>query len=67
MSQMPGFVRTTLVGGLLYLVPIIVLPAILGKAVQVAQQVSPPVVNLVTAAHLGGILTPQVVAILLRG
>lgn len=65
MSRLLGFVRTTLVGGLLYLVPIIVLLAILGKAVQVAHRISPPVLELVRSAHLGGILTPQVVAVLL--
>ncbi|HWM28617.1 MAG TPA: DUF502 domain-containing protein [Woeseiaceae bacterium] len=65
MSKLLGFVRTTLVGGLLYLVPIIVLLAILGKAVQIAHGISPPVLELVRTANLGGILTPQVVAILL--
>lgn len=65
MHQILRFVRTTLVGGLLYLVPIVVLLAILGKAVQVAHQFSPPVLELVEAAGLGGILTPQVVAVLL--
>lgn len=65
MHQYLGFVRTTLVGGLLYLVPIVVLLAILGKAVQIAHQFSPPVLKAVEAAHLGGILTPQVIAVLL--
>src|SRR5687767_9667629 len=65
MPRTLGFVRTTLVGGLLYLVPIVVLLAVLGKAIGIAHQVSPPVVKLIEAVHLGEILTPQVVAILL--
>ena len=36
-----------------------------GKALQFARRVSPPLLAGVEAAHLGGILTPQVVAILL--
>ena len=65
MRQLLGFVRTTLIGGLLYLVPIIVLLVILGKAAQIVRQVSPPVIRMVESAHLGHILTPQVVAILI--
>jgi uncharacterized membrane protein len=65
MHKFLGFVRTTLVGGLLYLVPIVVLLAILGKAIAIAHGISPPILKLLDAAHLGRILTPQVVAILL--
>ena len=65
MHKSLGFVRTTLVGGLLYLVPIVVLLAILGKAVALAHGISPPILKLLDAIGLGRILSPQVVAILL--
>jgi len=65
MRSILAFVRTTLVGGLLYLIPIVVVIAIVGKALQISRQIAPPVLRAVEALHLGGILTPQVVAILL--
>ncbi len=65
MPKTLGFIRTTLVGGILYLVPIVVLLAILGKAIGLAHHVSPPLLKLLDAAHLGRVLTPEIVAILL--
>lgn len=65
MRNILGFVRTTLLGGLLYLVPIVVIVAVLGKAIGLAHKVSPPVFNVLERAGLGHILTPQVVATLL--
>jgi uncharacterized membrane protein len=60
-----GFVRTTLVGGVLYLVPVIVLLAILGKAMELAHGISAPTARMIESAGLGRILTPQVAAVLL--
>lgn len=42
MSRLLQFVRTTVVGGMLFLVPLVVLTAIIGKALQVAHRVSDP-------------------------
>lgn len=65
MDKKPGIIRSTLIGGLLFLLPLVLLVAILGKAMQIAHQVSPPVLRGIRAAHLGDILSPQVVAIIL--
>ena len=43
MSRLLQFVRTTIVGGMLFLVPLVVLSAIVGKALQVAHRVSDPI------------------------
>ena len=42
MSGLLRFVRTTIVGGVLFLVPLVVLGAIIGKALQIAHRVSDP-------------------------
>lgn len=65
MNSKTGYLRSTLIGGVLYLVPIVVLIVILGKALEVAHRIAQPIVRLVDAAGLGHILSPQVVAILL--
>lgn len=65
MNTRTGFLRTTLIGGVLYLIPVVLLLALLGKAMQIAHQVSPPILQGVEAAHLGHILSPQVIAVLL--
>jgi uncharacterized membrane protein len=43
MSRLLQFLRTTIVGGVLFLVPLVVLSAIIGKALQVAHRVSDPI------------------------
>ena len=65
MKDRPGFIRTTLVGGILYLVPIVLLVFVIGKAAQLMSGISPPFVRAIDRVGLGDILTPQVVAILL--
>jgi len=65
MGKRRGLIRTTLLGGILYLVPLVVLAAVLGKAMQIAQQLGQPLVRGIEAAGLGHVLTPQAIAILL--
>jgi uncharacterized membrane protein len=65
MNSKTGYLRSTLIGGVLYLVPIVVLIVILGKALEIAHRIAQPIVRLVDAAGLGHILPPQVVALLL--
>ena len=65
MDKKPGILRATLVGGVLYMIPIVLLVAILGKALQLVRRVQPPIEQGLEAVHLGGILTPQLVAVLL--
>jgi uncharacterized membrane protein len=65
MGKRRGLIRTTLLGGILYLVPLVVLAAVLGKAMQIAHSVGQPLVRGIEAAGLGHMVTPQVIAILL--
>ena len=65
MDKKPGILRATLVGGVLYMIPIVLLVAILGKALQLVRRVQPPVEHGLEAVHLGGILAPELIAVLL--
>lgn len=65
MGKQLGLIRTTLLGGILYLVPLVVLAAVLGKAMQIAHGIGQPLVRGIEAAGLGHVLTPQAIAILL--
>jgi uncharacterized membrane protein len=63
MSKKAGLIRATLVGGLLYLLPIVVLLVILGKAIELMRGITAPLVRAIEDVGLGHIFTPQVVAI----
>jgi uncharacterized membrane protein len=65
MNKLLGFIRTTLVGGLLFLVPIIVLAFVIGKAMSVAHRVVPLFEKPIESMQLGNVLTPEVFAALL--
>ncbi|MBB6095151.1 putative membrane protein [Povalibacter uvarum] len=65
MNKLLGFVRTTLIGGVLYLVPIVLLMLILGKAFGVAHRIVPAFSGVIDKLQLGHLLTPQVFAVLL--
>ena len=60
-----GFFKTTVVGGLLFLVPFVVLLMILTKAIQIMMVVAKPVDALIPIESVGGIAFVNVVAILL--
>lgn len=65
MNKILDFVRTTIVGGVLYLIPLIVLAAVLGKALQIAHKVVPVFAEPLNALKLGDALSPQLFAVLL--
>ena len=65
MNRILGFIRTTLVGGLLYLIPIVLLLVVLGKAMGVAHKIVPAFAGPIRAMQLGNLLTPQIFAALL--
>jgi uncharacterized membrane protein len=65
MNKLLGFIRTTLVGGLLFLVPIIVLGFVIGKAMGIAHHFVPLFEKPIESMQLGHILTPGVFAALL--
>jgi uncharacterized membrane protein len=65
MNKLLDFIRATVVGGLLYLVPIIILMFVIGKAMQIAHKVVPLFSGPIEAMQLGDVLTPPVFATLL--
>jgi uncharacterized membrane protein len=63
MKNLLQFVRTTLVGGLLFLVPIVVLVIILGKALALAHKVVDPLAEHLPIESVIGLRTPILLAI----
>ena len=59
------FLRTTLVGGILFLVPIVVLIIVLGKALAIAHKLVDPLASRLHVESLIGLRTPGVLAITL--
>jgi uncharacterized membrane protein len=58
------YLKATIVGGLLFLLPMVILAAVLGYAVKLAAKVSKPIIDLLPQAWLGaGVVT--IVAVLL--
>jgi uncharacterized membrane protein len=65
-SRLLQFVRTTIVGGMLFLVPLVVLSAIIGKALQVAHRVSDPITaRLFPGAPAPLLLTAAIIVLVL--
>jgi len=63
MKRMLQFARTTLVGGLLFLVPLIVLVIVLGKALALAHQFVDPLAARIPVESVIGLRTPRLLAI----
>ena len=56
------FLRTTLVGGLLFLMPVVALVVVLGKALAVARQVVAPLAEHLPVHSVIGLRTPMLLA-----
>ena len=65
MKAVTRFIRDTLVGGILFLVPIIVLVAILGKAHKIASRIVQPLAAKIPYESMIGLSTPKFFAIAL--
>ena len=63
MKKILQFVRTTLVGGLLFLVPVVALVIVLEKALAVAHQLLDPLAKHLPVESVIGLRTPLVLAI----
>lgn len=59
------FLKTTVLGGILFLVPIIVFIAIIGKALQITGKLAIPIAGLLGADKLVGIAVAELIAIAL--
>ncbi len=65
MTRLSGFVKATLAGGLLFLVPIVVLLVILGKAFAIAHRIVDPLTEHIPFESVLGLRAPVFLAILL--
>ena len=63
MKKLLQFLRTTLVGGLLFLVPLVVLGIALGKALGIARQIVEPLAAHLPVHSIIGLQTPLLLAV----
>ena len=64
-SKGGGAIRTTIVGGLLFLIPFVVVVMIAGKALQIMRKIAMPIIDLLGVDHVGAVALIDVVAIAL--
>jgi uncharacterized membrane protein len=57
------FLKATLVGGLLFLVPVVLLLVVLSKALQFAGQVAQPIARMLPVSHMGGVAVVTLIAV----
>jgi len=63
MKAMTEFVKTTLAGGLLFLVPVVLTVLLVAKALQLAGQVLAPVSRLIPAEAIAGVVVRDLLAV----
>ena len=63
MKALGSFVRTTLVGGILFLLPIIVLIMVLGKAQNITSRIMAPMVERMPVQSVAGVAVAKILAI----
>lgn len=65
MNKHAGFIKTTLIGGLIFLIPFVVVISVLGKAVSTMIVVAKPLVKTIPLDSIGGIAVINILAVLL--
>ena len=65
MKALGDFVRTTLMGGILFLLPIIVLIVVFGKAQNISGRIVAPVAERMPVPSVGGVAVAKILAIIL--
>jgi len=63
MKALGEFIRTTLIGGILFLLPIIVLIMVLGKAQNIAGRIMAPLVERIPVQSVGGVAVAKILVI----
>ncbi len=63
MEKKDSFVKTTLIGGLIFLIPIVIIMAILGKAIKMMMVVAQPLGKMIPFESVGGIALVNILAI----
>ena len=64
MDKIKKFIKTTIVGGLVFLVPLVLLGVVLRRALDIAAKVAAPVAARFPAHHVAGIAVGTIVAVL---
>jgi uncharacterized membrane protein len=63
MRALGEFIRTTLIGGILFLLPIVVLIVVLGKAQNISSRIVAPVAQRMPVPSVGGVAVAKILAI----
>jgi uncharacterized membrane protein len=64
MDRTPGKLRTTFIGGLVFLLPLILILWLLSKAFEVAQRLAQPVVRAIGVPSVGGVAFGAIIAVI---
>lgn len=65
MNSLKSFLKSTLVGGLMFLVPVVLVLIVLSKALQLAGKVAKPLAAALPLSHVGGIGVATLLAIVI--
>ena len=65
MNPLKSFLKSTLVGGLMFLVPVVLLALVLGQALKFAAKIAGPIAAALPVSHVAGVAMATVVAVLL--
>ena len=58
------FIKTTIIGGLVFMVPVVIVVVIAGKALEIMMLVAKPLGNLIPIDSIGGVAVANVLALL---
>ena len=64
MKEKKGFLKTTLIGGLIFLIPFVVITAVLGKAIKLMISVAGPISKILPVESVAGVAIVNIVAII---
>ena len=59
-----NFIKTTIIGGLIFLVPVVIIIAVVGKALKIMMLVAEPIDRLIPIETVGGIALANILALL---
>ena len=65
MDKHIGFLKTTLIGGLIFLIPFVIIVSVLGKAINTMIVVARPLEKMIPLEKIGGIALIHILAVLL--
>jgi uncharacterized membrane protein len=63
MNSIKSFLKATLVGGLMFLVPVVLVALVLRHALQFAGKIAQPIAAVLPVSHLGGVAVATIIAV----